>query len=565
MQQRVAKVMAAVEAASNLSAAALAGHVRRRLRNRIVPLGASAYRANLERRASALPAFRRDERAVELAGMVARCYEAEYRDTIPGCYDGRFDILGRRFDFGGLDRIDWRFKGDDGDRQIRRANFAQMAFVAPAALSDPARALGMAADLADSFLATANFTNGSDFSQLWHPYIASRRLLALASLLLLVPASLEHAQAFRKVDRFARLNAAFVLNNLETELGFNHLERNLAALGLFGLSRESFPEQVSSALRSQYHAIVVHSIGEDGVQKERSAMYQGLTVQSLRIYAELPIWNDAQRAMIETRLASTERALAALTLGDDQPVLFNDGWLGEAPPSSVIVPGTPPGFVAMTEAGYVRLADDRWVAVFDAGAIGPDENPGHGHPDFLSIEASFGGHRLFVDPGTYSYSAGSARDTLRAWTAHNGPAFVGPQPVVFLGSFKVGRRSAASVTEAGDAEGTQHAVGKLAFDRYGLSRKVTLSPGSRLEVVDEWTGEGERHTRFLVPAEWRLEHVNGGLVLARDGMNLRVTVEGASVETAAAKWARYYDVLEDAHEIVLRPETSRMRIVFEPV
>jgi hypothetical protein len=565
MQKRVAKVMAAVEAASNLSAGALAGHVRRRLRNRIVPLGAPAYRASLERRASALPAFRRDARATELAGMVARCYEAEYRDTIPGCYDGRFDILGRRIDFGGLDKVDWRFRGDDGDRQIRRANFAQMAFVAPAALSDPARALGMAADLADSFLATANFSNSSDFSQLWHPYIASRRLLALASTLLLMPAEMEHTKAFRTVDRFVRLNAAFVLNNLETELGFNHLERNLAALGLFALSRENFPEPVSAALRSQYHAIVVHSIGEDGVQKERSAMYQGLTVQSLRIYAELPIWNDAQRAMIETRLASTEQALAALTLGDDQPALFNDGWLGEAPPSSVIVPATPPGFVVMEEAGYVRLADDRWVAVFDAGAIGPDENPGHGHPDFLSVEASFGGHRLLVDPGTFSYSAGSARDALRAWTAHNGPAFVGPQPVVFLGSFKVGRRSAATIAEADEADGVQHAVGRLAFDRYGLARSVTLTPGAGLEIVDEWTGEGERRTRFLVPAEWRLERADDGLTLVRDGLTLRVTVEGAALETAPATWSRYYDVLEEAHEIVLRPEASRMRIVFGPV
>ena len=383
MIAKVAKVMAAVEAASNLSPKALAGHVRRRLRNRIVPLGAGAYRALLERKAAAFPAFRRSEEAGELAHMVARCYDAEYRETIPGCFFGRLDILNRHFDFGGLDQIDWRFRGDDGDRQIRRANLAQFGFVAAAALSEPERALEMAATLAESFLASADFGKGSDFAQLWHPYIASRRLLALASTLLIAPERLDGTRAFQTVERFARLNAAFVLGNLETELGFNHLERNLAALGLFGLACETFPPAIAAALRSQFHAIVVHSIGDDGVQKERSAMYQGLTVQSLRIYRALPVWSDGERAVIDKRLAATERALAALTLGDDQPVLFNDGWLGEAPPSSQIVGGERPGFVEMRDAGYVRIADKSWTAVFDAGAIGPDENPGHGHPDFL--------------------------------------------------------------------------------------------------------------------------------------------------------------------------------------
>ena len=45
-----------------------------------------------------------------------------------------------------------------------------------------------------------------------------------------------------------------------------------------------------------------------------------------------------------------------------------------------------------------------------------------------------------------------------------------------------------------------------------------------------------------------------------------MTVEGAaSSETAPATWSRYYDVLEEAHEIVLRPEASRMRVLLEPV
>jgi len=563
MTKRISELLAATQAASNLSPDALVGHLRRRLRNKLVPKRAAAYRSDLACLAYRFPPFKRNAVAIDLARMVAGFYLAEYRSSIPGCFNGKFELLNARFDFGN-GGIDWRFVGDEGDRQIRRANLAQFGFVAAAMLSDPERTLAMVDRLVSSFLACADFAQSSDFSELWHPYIASRRVLALTAAALLAPPELDSAPAVKKLRGFARLNAAFVLGNLETELGFNHLERNLAAIGLFGLARKTFPSRIAAALRT-HHAAVVNSIGEDGVQKERSAMYQGLTVQSLRIFAALPVWNSGQRETIDARRVAAERALGALTLGDDQPVLFNDGWLGEAPPTSSILRAPSPGFTVMPEAGYVRLCDDKWVAVFDAGAIGPDENPGHGHPDFLSVEASYGGHRMLVDPGTFSYSAGSARDELRAWTAHNGPAFVGPQPVTFLGSFKVGRRSAAEIVSAGQVDGVQSTTGRLAFDRYVVTRTVELATGGRLQIVDRWSGEGERQTRFLVPAEWQVERSENTLIFRRDGIGIRLAVEGARMEIGEAKWSRYYDLLEDGYEIVLRPESAQAVATFQPL
>lgn len=564
MINRISDLIAATQAASNMSPNALMGHLRRRLRNKLVPRRAAAYRADLACLAYRFPAFKRNAAAVDLARMVAGFYLAEYKTTIPGCFEGRFDILNAQFDFGD-GPIDWRFEGDEGDRQIRRANLAQFGFVAAAMLCDPRRTLAMVDRLVPDFLSSADFAQGQDFSELWHPYIASRRVLALTAAALLMPPELDATRAARRLRSFARLNAAFVLGNLETELGFNHLERNLAALGLFGLARKTFPSRIAAALRAQHNAVVLHSIGDDGVQKERSAMYQGLTVQSLRIFAALPVWDASQREAIDGRLAAAERALAALTLGDDQPVLFNDGWLGEAPAGSDIVGSTRLGFTVMPDAGYVRLADKNWAAVFDAGAIGPDENPGHGHPDFLSVEASFGPHRLLVDPGTFSYSAGSIRDDLRAWTAHNGPCFVGPRPVTFLGSFKVGKRSAAEIVAAGEAGGVQATTGRLAFDRHELSRTVRLLPDGRMEIADEWTGEGQAQTRFLVPAEWQIERRGKTLTFRRDGIGVRLGIEGARVEIGKAKWSRYYDVLEEAHEILLRPEAARAVSTFRPL
>lgn len=493
---------------------------------------------------------------------MADCFLAEYRSTVPGCFEGQFDILNARFEFGSPAQIDWRFKGDDGNRQIRRANLAQFGFVSAAMVVEPRRTVDMIGVLVPAFLATANFERASDFSELWHPYIASRRILALTSAFLLVPTDLRDSPSLRSLDEFIRLNVAFVLRNLETELGFNHLERNLAALALFALAAGSMPPPIELALQRNFNAIVAESIGDDGVQKERSAMYQGLTVQSLRIFSALSIWSKEQRSLLLRRLAGAEKALSALTLGDDQPVLFNDGWLGEAPPTSALIRSDATGFFAMPQAGYVRLADDVWTVVMDAGAIGPASNPGHGHPDFLAIEASIGSDRLIVDPGTFSYSAGSAREQLRAWTAHNGPAFTGPKPVVFIDSFKVGKRSEAEIVQAKEENGVQEVTGCLAFDDVKLWRTTTLLPGRRLSIFDRWEGGYPRQTRFLVPASWAVEGNGTKLTLRRNSHRLTMTVEGAELSVGKAIWSRLYGVAEDAHEIVVRPAGDNARVVF---
>ena len=113
----------------------------------------------------------------------------------------------------------------------------------------------------------------------------------------------------------------------------------------------------------------------------------------------------------------------------------------------------------------------------------------------------------------------------------------------------------------------QQATGVLAFDRLRVTRTVRLDGDGRLRLIDGWSGEGNRQTRLLIPAEWRIVAEGEALLLSRDGHRLRLSVEGADIEIGKASWSRYYDVLEDAHEILLRPRAGGSEVVtsFVPV
>ncbi len=90
----------------------------------------------------------------------------------------------------------------------------------------------------------------------------------------------------------------------------------------------------------------------------------------------------------------------------------------------------------------------------DAGPIGPDYLPGHGHGDMFSYELSLDGRRVVVDGGTSTYEAGPERDWVRSTRAHNTVEIAGEDQCEFFGAFRVGRRGrprdvAAEVTADG--------------------------------------------------------------------------------------------------------------------
>ena len=160
-------------------------------------------------------------------------------------------------------------------------------------------------------------------------------------------------------------------------------------------------------LDREVRGIVTATVLPDGVQVERSAMYQGLSVMALRIFAATPFLARETRDLVAARTERASLAWAALSHPDGEIALFNDSWFSETPPAaSALVAPAAEGRTILPNGGYARLAQGDDVLIFDAGPIGPAWNPGHGHADFLAVELSMGGKRFLVDPGTSSVFLG---------------------------------------------------------------------------------------------------------------------------------------------------------------
>ncbi len=92
------------------------------------------------------------------------------------------------------------------------------------------------------------------------------------------------------------------------------------------------------------------------------------------------------------------------------------------------------------ETGYHVWRAGGDALIVDAGPIGPDYLPAHGHGDIFSFELSLDGQRVVVDGGTSSYEAGAERDWARSTRAHNTVEIAGADQAEFFGAFRVGRR-----------------------------------------------------------------------------------------------------------------------------
>ena len=76
--------------------------------------------------------------------------------------------------------------------------------------------------------------------------------------------------------------------------------------------------------------------------------------------------------------------------------------------------------LAYPDTGIFIIKSDRLHLVVSAGPVGQNGNGGHGHNDKLSFELTVDGEELFLDPGTYLYTAiPEERNRFRSSLAHN--------------------------------------------------------------------------------------------------------------------------------------------------
>ncbi len=499
--------------------------------------------------------------AVAIAEIVLQLQLAVHGDSYEGAPAGRFTLLNRDYDFGSVEQVSWRGEFHEGNNPLRRMNLAYMGYAVPLLARGRAEDLGAICALVTSLDRQNAWSSPGVFRDVWNAYTASHRLINLLSALALYrkAGGPPDAAAEEVLLEHARFCAAFIRANLERDLQFNHLMKNYVALSAYA-GMCAAPPAALDLLQAAVPKSIRQNVLSDGGQAERCPMYHVLSMLDVRVLAASHLFPETWQPALDETIARMAAALPAMTLADGEIALMNDSWIGEAPRAdSVVDTGKTPPVVRILDTGYVRLGEGGDSVVFDCGPCGPDDNPGHAHADFLSVEATAAGKRFLVDTGVPTYTAGTDRNASRSAAAHNGPRLTDAEPIEFWKSFRVGRRGYAGELDltapAGAllAAGWQTGYAHLSAD---VRRAVCLWPGRGLLIADLWRGAvSTADARFLIPSEWA---VAGGANFSQDGINLSVRALAGTLSGAedATHWYRF-GVERKAHRLVLQPDLAK--------
>jgi uncharacterized heparinase superfamily protein len=280
----------------------------------------------------------------------------------------------------------------------------------------------------------------------WNAYAASLRVVVLAQQFAVRRARLAEADRALLTGTIA-VHLRFLVRRLETDIGGNHLIKNIKAL-IWGSAL--FTGTEAARWRRRGLALLMRELPRqflaDGFHYELSTAYHGqVTADLLEIRHVLGA--DAPPLLTSTIRAALA-AVAMMRHPDGLIAQFGDAGITMSYPPDTILAAAPdiaPDAasipVALRDAGYWTLKDGDDALFFDAGKIAADALPAHGHGDALSIEWSVAGRRVFVDQGVFEYVGGPDRDASRAAAHHNTLSIAGMDQAEFFGAFRVGARA----------------------------------------------------------------------------------------------------------------------------
>ncbi len=375
--------------------------------------------------------------------------------------------------------------------------------------------------IVDDWIATNPVGRPGALADAWHPFCLSKRI----AVWLMVWHAIEPPDEMR--DRFAASlegQIRFLEHHLEWDLRGNHLLENLRTLAMAGAFLEGVvAEQRLATAEHLLRLQLAEQILPWGEHFERSPMYHAQMLGAVL---------DVRDAVAETRpdFAAVCRDdaqrmgtfLRAVTHPDGEVALLSDTALGETPRIDVLLaevegaarppaslsadPSTGPFTMSTTgtsDGATAQVVGDSWTwrngsdyLLFDAGPLGADELPAHAHCDLLTLEASVGGRRVFVDSGVYDYADGEMRRHCRSTAAHNVLQIDGVEQCDMWSRFRMGYRGHPSSLEHGRegefhwCRATHDAYRRIGVPRVG--RWLACRAGGPWFCVDWATGKG-RH------------------------------------------------------------------------
>ena len=303
------------------------------------------------------------------------------------------------------------------------------------------------ADLARQWIgANPAYSPGSTHAG-WNAYALSLRVVSWLQQLAVRRSLDEETVALVTGSTAAQLH--YLERHLETDIGGNHLFKNIVAL-LWGSAALATPR--ASRWRALGLRLLRRELAQilpDGVHFERSPSYHAQIVGDC-LNIRRVLGGNALGGRLDRAIQSGLQAAVDLAHGDGLPAQFGDAGLHMAlSPSALCEAAAAMGFsapeprptFAFPDAGYFGVRVDRDALIIDAGPLGPDSLPGHAHGDMFAFEWSIGGRRVIVDQGVFEYVAGERRQTSRSAANHNTVAAPGADQGDFFGAFRLGRRT----------------------------------------------------------------------------------------------------------------------------
>ena len=375
----------------------------------------------------------------------------------------------------------------------------------------------------------------------WHPYPAALRAWSFCGVHRDLVAGSDAEDCF-----IASLSthAGFLRRHLETDVGGNHLIKNLKALA--GLAVFFADEELLDQTLDQLVRQLAVQVLPDGGHFERAPAYHCQVLGDLiDVDGLIRAGGRGPGAELAEVIQRMRRWLGCVLSPDGQVPLLNDGYPVDPALIGLLQPGRTPDdrLLVLPDTGLVRASAGGWRLLADVGPPCPDELPAHAHADTLSCLVHVDGTPLLVDTGTSTYAPGPVRDYERSTAAHNTVEIDGANSTEVWGAFRAARRARVGKVMARDDDGELTA--DSAHDGYRRlpgrpvhHRRWTLS-ATGLRVDDLVRGTGEHS----VTVRWHL--APGSAVRLDDGRAAASTPAGDFQMAVSA-----------SHPVALRASTA---------